>query len=113
MLALKLRTNREILTIDCSEPGIFSVHWNGISGKDVRVSIDAPLSAGISRVPHTDSIDGLSWLCQPGEMIEVEARSPGVFECQIVEMKDGQFVVKLRAPNDFLFLFEFESEVAA
>ncbi len=32
------------------------------------------LSAGISRVPHTESIDGLSWLHQPGKMIEVEAR---------------------------------------
>ncbi len=112
MLALKLRANKEILTVECSEPTTFRVLWDDIVRGQVKVRVDAERSAAIYR-EYDRYIKGLSWLCQPGEMIEVEARSPGVFECQIVEMKGGQFVVKLRAPNDFLFLFEFESEVAA
>ncbi len=107
-----LRTNKEILTIECSEPTTFRVLWDSVTRGQIKVRVDAELSAVIHR-EYTGSIKGLSWLCQPGEMIEVEARSPGIFQCQVTEVEDGQFIVKLQAPDDFLFLFEIESEVAA
>ncbi len=112
MLALKLRANKEILTVECSEPTTFRVLWDDIVRGQVKVRVDAERSAAIYR-EYDRYIKGLSWLCQPGEMIEVEARSPGVFQCQVTEVEDGQFIVELEAPTDFHFIFEIESEVAA
>ncbi|MCP4120991.1 MAG: hypothetical protein GY751_04495 [Bacteroidetes bacterium] len=114
MLILKLRENREILTVDCSEPAIFSIHWERFYGKVIRVGIGGPLTAGVFRAPCEESIDGMSWICRPGEILEVEALAPGTFQCQIteVDLDSGQFIVKLRGPDDFLFLFDFESVAA-
>ncbi len=111
MLNLALRANREILTIDCSEPTVFRIQWRGFSG-EVRVAIDAERTAGISREPCTNDIDGMSWIVSAGDILEIEALAPGKFECQVIEAEGGQFVVKLRGPEDFLFLFDFESEAA-
>ncbi len=49
MLALKLRANKEILTGDCSEPTAFWIYWNDIDSKQVKVAVDAEMSAMIYR----------------------------------------------------------------
>ncbi len=85
MLALKLRANKEILTVDCSEPTVFWIYWNGIDSNQVRVGVDAEMSATIYRDDQENDLRGLCRTCKPGELVEVEARSSGVFQCQVTK----------------------------
>jgi len=109
MLALELRANKEILTVDCSEPTIFWIYWNDIDSKQVKVAVDAEMSATIFRGDKEKGLHGLLRTCKPGGLVEVEARSSGVFRCQVTKVQDNEFTVRLEAPDDFLFEFMVES----
>ncbi len=108
MLALKLRPNKEILTVECSEPTIFRLMWVDMLGQQVKVGVDAEMSATIYRDDEKNGLRGLSRDCKPGELVAVEVRSPGVFQCQVTKVKDDEFTVRLEAPDDFLFEFMVE-----
>ncbi len=108
MLAQRLRVNKEILVIDCAKPTTFRVMWVDLIGKQVRVGVDAEMSATIYRDYQEDTIQGLTWTCEPNGFVEVEARSPGIFQCQVSKVKDKKFDVTLQAPEDFLCEFIVE-----
>ncbi len=109
MLALKLRPNKEILTVECSEPTIFRLMWVDMLGQQVKVGVDAEMSATIHREYQDEVLHGLRWTCEPDGFVLVEARSPGVFQCQVIKAKENKFDVVLQAPDNFLFEFVVES----
>ncbi len=108
MLAQRLRENREILVVNCTEPTIFRVIWTDVVGKRVKVGVDAERSASIYRDYQEDTIRGLPWTCERSGFVEVEARAPGIFKCQVNRVADDQFDITVKASDDFLF--EFISE---